>query len=481
MPRSATVAPAAPPKVNVSVDMPSTQPAEPPEKEEKSPTWYWDTLQEIPKEAWGNIYDVMGFRLDPQAGRQAGAKGFLFQVFEPITLNWIKQNYGGGRFRCILQKNSKFFKSHEFEVDGAPKYDLTREVPHGPVNGNNGNSAAEFQKEFISVLREELSRSREQNQGTTQGTDKVVEMLTNASEKAMEIVTKQTPQATSGVSQVRELVSALKEMGILGAQPQAGGGGVVETIKVLKELGLIGGDPMGQVTMFLTIFEKLDALRGGGGDGGGRAKDWRAMLAEGAVQKAPEILKEVREIVQENRHTATERRAAAEAIREVEQIRRGAPVTPATVAPAAPPAPTAAPSGPLRTVPIDRSDVNKSVHSEPAASTIVDTPPAAPGMSQTESDAVANFMERRIVEMVEDERDAEDVVDFIEEIDPTMNNMLAQFSAEIVTTFLAGRVIIGKATKHPRWPEFLANAQKYIREIRAEDAAIDAASTRVPA
>lgn len=474
MPRSTAVAPAGPQKVNVSVDMPQNPPTEPPEKEEKSPMWFWEMLQSLPRDQWGNVYSVMAWREEPKVPGVPGAKGFLFEAFEPVTLSYFKEKYGGGKFKAVLQKNSRFQTTHIFDIEGAPKYDLSREAPHAhPAGTPNGDNA--LLKDFVGVLREELQRSREANSAPNPATDEAIGLLSRASEKAMDIVAGRANGGANSTAQLADLVNIVK-----GIMPAQSGGGIEATLlKALVDKLLTPVDPLAQITTFLSIFEKMDALRGGG-DGGGRAKDWRAMLAEGAVQKAPEILKEVREIVQENRHTAVERRQAAEAIREVEQIRRGAPVTPASV-PAPQPAPAAVPSGPLRTVPLERGDGNNGSHAAPAVVTPVDTPPAAEGMSHAESDAVANFMERRIVEMVEDERDAEDVVDFIEEIDPTMNNMLAQFSADMVTTFLAGRPIIGKATKHPRWPEFLDAAQKYIREIRAEDAAIDAASRTVPA
>lgn len=474
MPRASTIAPPPPQKVNVSVDVPQNQPAAPVEKEEKSPSWFWDTLQDIPKEKWGSEWDVMGWRIDPKPGVTPGGKGFLFLIAEPITPQWIKQNYGGGKFRCILQKNSRFKTSHEFDIEGQPRYDLTREIPNVPVNSSNGN--ADFQKEFISVLREELQRSRDNPQTTTKGTDEVVTMLTSASEKAMEIVTRQAPQVTSGVSQVRELVGALKEMGIIGAPAVTQQKSLLEQIVELVSNQTVGplvlnllkpSDPLAELAKLKGVKELLDGFGNGGSSGG--AKDWRAMLAEGAVAKGPEILRELRETFQVSKEAAEERRIAAENIRRVEELRHS------TTAPAnGQPAPAAIPSGPLRTVPID--------HSQPAAEPApAAAPPAAPGMTAAETDAVGKFMEQRIVQMIADDRDAEDIVDFIEEIDSTMNDMLATYSAEMVTTFLAGRPIIGEATRHPKWSDFLSKAQAYIKEIREEDAAINAATQRVPA
>ena len=475
MPRLTAAAPAATPqKVNVSVDMPQNAPDKLlEEKEERSPTWFWDMLQDIPKEKWGNTYDVMGFRIDPKPSIAPGGKGFLFQIFEPITPMWIKQNYGGGKFRCILEKNSRFLKSHEFDIEGTAIYDLSRERPNVPAANGNGNAdIGAFQKEFISVLREELARSREATQGTTQGTDKVVEMLTNASEKAMEIVTKQTPGATNSTEQLAQLVTIVKGL----MPPPATDGGLLGSIlKPLLEKLVTPVDPMAQITMFLTIFEKIDAIRGGGES---KPKDWRAMLAEGVVQKGPEMLRELRETFTVNKDAAEAKRAAAEAQERTATAIRSIP--PANPAPAAPggtvPTTTVMPSGPLRTVPIDRA--NGAAPADVIPSNVA--PVAAPGMSPVESDAVANFMQHRIVEMIADDRDAEDVVDFIEEVDPSMNDLLVQFSPEMVTTFLSSRPIISEATQFPNWNAFLTAAQSYIKEIREEDKAIAAAAGAVP-
>ena len=481
MPRRTEVSTPAAQTVNVSVDVPQNKPASTAEPEEKSPMWYWDLLQEVPKDKWGNTFDVMGFRLDPQAGRQAGAKGFLFQVFEPITPLWIKQNYGGGKFRCILQRNSKFFKSHEFDVEGPPKYDLSREAPNVPATAAGGGDSTALLQQFVTVLREELQHSREANATPNPATEEAIGLLSRASEKAMDIVANRASAGTPGSStqQLSELVGIVK--GLLPAQSNGDGGLMALLAPLVPELlkkFLTPSDPLAELAKLKNVMELLDGIRGGVGESSGKAKDWRAMLAEGVIQKGPEFLRELRDIVAENRETAKEKRTAAEAIERVETIRRGhVPAAPAATPAAA--APATVPQGPLRTVPIDRSapaDAGTPTQAAPAAA-----PPAAAGMSATESDAVANFMQRRIVEMVNEERDAEDVVDFIEEIDPTMNDLLAQFTAEMVTTFLADKPIIGDATRNPRWNVFLTDAQRYIKEIREEDRAIQVAASRVPA
>lgn len=484
MPRMTAAAPAASQqKVNVSVDMPQNAPATPPVTEERPPTWFWDLLQEVPKDKWGSVYDVMGFRLDPKPGVQAGAKGFLFQVFEPITPMWIKQNYGGGKFRCILEMHSKFHKSHEFDVEGQPRYDLTREIPNVPIgsNGSNGSDPALLRilEQQISKLNEQLAAAQLRGENNP-ALSETVNILSTGYKQAIAAVKDQIPASGDQTAQLTALLTAAEKIATI-RQPNGGSSSTLDRLleaalpKLLEKL-VTPVDPMAQITMFLTIFEKIDAIRGGGGES--KPKDWRAMLAEGVVQKGPEMLRELRETFTVNKDAAEAKRAAAEAQERTATAIRSIPA--ANPAPAAPggtvPTTTVMPSGPLRTVPIDRT--NGAAPADAIPSNVA--PVAAPGMSPVESDAVANFMQHRIVEMIADDRDAEDVVDFIEEVDPSMNDLLVQFSPEMVTTFLSSRPIISEATQFPNWNAFLTAAQSYIKEIREEDKAIAAAAGAVP-
>lgn len=453
--------------------MPPAQEAAPVDEPEKPYTWYWDLLKSIPEQKWGTVNSVLGWRLDPKVPSRPGSKGFLFEVFQAITPMWMKENYGGGKFRCILLENGRFKTTHDFDIEGAPKYDLTREQPNAaaPVASTNGDKSTELLQQFVGVLRDELKNAREAN-GNMGGNDRVIEMITNASDKAIEIVTKQTPQGTDQLTQLTQMASLLKT---LMPPPADSGltGLLAPLLKPLIEKLMAPTDPMAQITMFLTIFEKLDTLRGGGGES--KPKDWRAMLAEGAVQKAPEILKEIKDIVGTTRDTAVERRAAAEAQARAMEIAR---TMPPAGAPAQPPAaPSVMPNGPLRVVPLDGAPpaVQTEIHQEAQPA-----PAAAPGMSVNESDAVAAFMKRRIVEMIAEKRDAEDVVDFIEDVDPTVNDYLVSYSVDMVTTFLQADPILAKATQTKGWNIFLTKAQEYIQQIRAEDAMIEANANAVP-
>jgi hypothetical protein len=292
----------------------------------------------------------------------------------------------------------------------------------------------------------------------------------------MEIVTRQTPNAANSTQQLSELVNIVKAM-----MPAPSGGfsfdglmGFLSSpmIAPLIQRVLTPPDPLGELAKIKSAMELLDGMRGGGD---GKPKDWRAMLAEGAIQKAPEILQGLRELSEANVKAAVEKRAAADATRLTVEAIRGLP-TPAgavdsTVAEPRPPA-SVMPVGPLRTVPLTEQPPAAAGPAAPAPVPMQNIP------QNVRDQAVGDFAMMRIVQMIAEGRDAEDVVDFLDEIDPTVNDALAGNPPDVVTTFLAGQPIICEATRLPGWNAFLTKAQTYIKEIRAEDKAAEAAAAR---
>jgi len=463
--------------------MPPAAAAAQPEPEEKTPLWFWDLVKSIPTDKWMRVFSLVGMRMEPRVPGMPGAKGYLFEIFEPINMEFFKAKYGGGKFRCILCENGKYKTTHEFDIEGKPIYDLTRENPNGiSPQTSSGDKSTELLQQFVGVLRDELKNAREANSGNPAGNDRIIEMLTNASDKAIEIVTKQAPAHQDQTAQLATLVGIVKQMM---PAPQESGLLALLTplLKPLLEKLMAPVDPLAQITTFLAIFEKIDTLRGTAGGGDSKPKDWKAMLAEGAVQRGPEILKELRETLQVGRDAATERRIAAEANARSMEIARQMPqpgqpaIAPTNGAqPAASVMPAA---GPLRVVPI--SDAMPADMPAPKPVTpATPAPTAAPGLSSQDTDAVAAFMKNKIVAMIADDREAEDIVDFVDDVDPSVNDLLAQFSPDLVTSFLAQDSILSRATRLPNWNQFLVTAQSYIKQIRAEDAAIASQAAAVP-
>lgn len=483
MPRASIAGKSAPATITINtggapapVETPAADATPPKPEAEQSPRAFFDRIQEFPAQDWGRVWSLELHRKEPAIPGVPGSKGFLTLFLNPTTVSEIKQRYGGGKFQLNLCKNGRWQTSYTFDVEGEPKYDMDKERPQAAAQNGNGNGDSAIVKEFITVLREELKSSREANQGAAPGSDKVIDMLVSAADRAQEMVAKATPQATSQTQQLSEIVTIVKA---LVPQPSTSPFNALleKAIPALLEKFLAPVDPMAQITMYLTIFEKLNALRGEGGGGGAVARDWKAMAVQEGLTRAPEILKELRETFAVNRDTAQARQAAAEAnARALEAARQLPPAAAAHVAAAVTHQPTphvpdntVMPNGPLRTVPIDRAATDAPpAQVAPAGTAANGEAPNAAGFSKSESDAVAKFVRAKIVEMITDDRDAEDVVEFIEEVDYTLNDMLIAYPAEMITTSLASDSVLSKVVSLPGWPAFLEDARAYIREIRAE-------------
>ncbi len=466
MPRM-SAKPVEPPTVNINIPSAPAQEAAQVEPEEKSPTWFWEKINSIPKDDWGRLYNLLLMRQGSSKVPMAdGYKGYLETFFAPVTLAEIKQKYGGGKYRMILEKNSRFVTSHDFDIEGAPLYDLTRERPSA-----SPSAAAATDAKLLNILESQISRLNEQL-------------------AASQAAGKQNPALDQAIT---ILSTAYKEgLAAIGSNV-TGGGSILDTIKMLKELGLVGGssqndvlmgallkplieklitpiDPMSQMTQFLTIFEKLDALRGSGGDS--KARDWKAMAVEGLIQKGPEILREIRETQQIGAEAAKERRATAEInARTAQMIRSVAPSSAASNgvsgAAAEPPQPGPVANGPIQVTPLEASSAPAVAEQEMARMSDTGTFPPQPHPSaevKLAEDAIAGWIKGRIVQLVQEGEEPERIIDFLDIADPSVSDLLVKYSEDAVSTFLAGDPILKLAVDHANWKNFLARARAYIQE-----------------
>jgi hypothetical protein len=423
------------------------EPEKPQEREEKEPGWFFGEMNKIPTGEWEKIYHLELQRLEPKVPGVAGSKGYLWTFFGPVTLADVKKRWGGGKFRMDLCKNGHYFKTHNFDIEGDPIYDRSREIP--PANGNgNGNGLggnADFQKEFISVLREELQRSRESNQGT--GSEHVIEMLTKASERAMEIVTKQAPAASDPTAQLGALLSMAEKLVNLRA-PAAGGalGGFGEIITLLTTLGVISKPK--------TLAEQIadaKALKELMGGGEGEPKDWKAAAVQAATQHLPEILdafKAPANAAQARAVEANARLRTAETLRTVPINAPGQPAHPQAQPAAA--APNIRVDGGLNLEPRDAAP-------QPAAA----AQPAPLPASQEQYD---QGMKVQIVNMMRYGATGSAIAAFLEDVKPELAKDLAMYPDQTITAYFAADPILKFMVDDPRWAEVLADAREYLSE-----------------
>lgn len=487
MPRVAT-AKTQPPLVTIN-----TAPAEPPahpqsEKtaEERSPTWFWDMIWEFPKDDWGKTYDIWLQRMgDSRVPVASGEKGYLDMFLEPISPATVKAKYGGGKYRAILRKNSQLKTSHDFEIEGSPIYAMKERPGMSPAVQATNSDASGLASQFISILREEMEHLRGTNQGSNAAGDATVTILSNAAEKAAEIMQKQIPQAGNPATVLKDLVGAMKEMGVIGGgQHESTLGSLVKELTPLITLLtpllaplLKPADPLAQLTGMKTLIDMLDDVRGKkGGGGGSRGATTEDVIIEG-IKTLPDVLDRMQAQRQANPQQVAQQRAAQLA----EAQRRSLPNAPAgsppqTTSPqaalhqAAPVTrPGAAPplhSGPLRTVGFD---VNNSGPAEfPADQNVGASTSALPAEpSKAEYDA---WVGTRVVEMLYLGFDGDDIVAWLDIAKPETVRDLDKYTDAQIESLFALDPILSRALQHPNWKNILAQAKLAAADIVAEEA-----------
>jgi hypothetical protein len=449
------------PAATLNINLPQQQPPEAAaaEVEEKSPTWFWEMIHQIAADDWGKKYDLLLLREGTSKVPMAeGFKGYLETLYAPIKPDYIKQKYGGGKFKIVLEKNSRYETSHTFEIEGQPLYDLSRERP-GASPAASAVAGSSTDSKLLQILEGQISKLNDQlatSQAQGRENPALHEAITILSTAYKEGIANIGAGGGNGGGSIIETIRTLKELGLIGGA--SAGGGVVETIKVLKEIGLIGGqqnDPMGQLNSMLAIFTKLDELRGGGE---GKPTDWKTMAVNKLGEHLPELLTTVKETVSANAAVAQERRRAMEAQRETASVLRSQSVPAAApAAPAAnpaPPQPTVISDGGLRTVPINSARAAAPAEEQPAPVDGFDT----------NNEAYITFVKQRVVQLVVTGSSGESIVDFLDGAKPEFAQQLIQYPVEAVTSFFRADPILATAVAHPRWNDVLEEARAYILE-----------------
>jgi hypothetical protein len=390
-----------------------------------------------------------------------GSGGFLRKFVQPFDIDDIKRTFGGYKFSYIMKKEGKLIYGGDFRVEALPLYDRERENPPGSatpqLNTNN-----DLLKEFVSVLRDELQRSREANGNPS--SDAAIDMVTKASERAMEIVKAQVPPGADATKQLESMVSMLKNLGVVGAQPQQSGGISDTILKVLIEKALMPVDPLAQLTTFITLFEKMDSLRGAPGKA-----DWRSE----AISAGRELLPQVLETISTARAPGTPRqvppRYAPQRAPQPQPPARPMP----SPGPSAAPAPGAAANGGgLRMVPMDEQP-------GPTAPEVAAQPGGDP-FAFVNEDTYMAAVKQRIVQVVRapqltPEYAGDMLVDGLEMMWPDMLEQLKILTEEQITAFLSRDPILMYATQDPRWPAVL-----HCAKTAAMEAALDEAEDETP-
>jgi hypothetical protein len=453
MPRRAAATAVSAPVIEQTIKMPAASPAPAANGAEEREHDVFVYMRTLPQKEWENHIGYL-YRIEPSSALP-GLGGYLKKFTYPIDIEEIKAVYGGRRFKIMLQRGGELIYKQEFIIEAPPKLDSQREAAAPAAVNTDANAVAQ---QVLGLFREELNR-RIAAEGSDPTNGKVVEMMSAASDRAMEMITRQIPQAANPTTQMREMFALAREMGLGG-----GSSSVLETVKVLKELGVIGGaptNPAAQLESMLSIFSKLDDLRGSGGGRRSNGIDWGGIVEKG-LELLPGILQ-----------------ARANDPRMVVAPRPGmgyAPPPADAVTPRAAAAPAAvaanpAPSEPLRVVPLRQAGpvtpaaaVPEGEGQSPAQSPMQ----AGPQFSDAQRDA---WMRSRIVEYVALGYNGGPIIEFLGSLDrDDIIRDVGSYPPETVTAFFANDEILKTCVQHPRWTALLAEAQAAAREFLADEA-----------
>jgi hypothetical protein len=402
-----------------------------------------------------------------------GLGGYLTKLQQPFDFEDIKQAYGGYEFSYILKEGNDICKkcrnaTGRFKVEAPPKFDTTREAPSAaPSNGHSASDAGLLQQ-FVGVLRDELARSRESNSGANPATDKAIELLASASEKAMDIVKNQVPQSKGSSSEMREMIGMLREMGLLGAPVQSKS--LLEQLGELLSSPLIApliakfftpADPLTELGKLGSAMDILEKIRGTSSSGG--RSDWKEALVSEGIPAVKELIgtiaenrKAAVELAQAARDRAQANARAAQSVETINSQRASIGQRPANApAPAGqpaaiPPAPPAT-AGPFRVVPINGVDA---------------APETAAAVPETtaNADEYLKGVKIRFVELLAAGEDSGFIVDFLDAARPDLVEMILKYTPAQITGFFKMDPIVKHAVENPRWGQFLQESRAYLEE-----------------
>jgi hypothetical protein len=410
-------------------DAPGNQP-------ESAPS-FWERVYAIEPDDWSK-YFIYLYR-----GRGAN----LEKIAHPIDADWVKQKYGGGDFRAILQdERHRIVCAHSFSIEGPPRLAPAEAQTSAPAAAAAVDS---FQSSVLEIIREGQKETREflrelmmsQRNPAPQSAAPAVDPNI-ALKGVIEIFTTMMPKQTDPLEllvklqalnkpveqmDVLTLVGKLKEAGIIPATPAAAG----------------SGDLMGQLDSMLAVAEKLGAR-------GGKEPGIVAILAD----KAPEIMGKIGNVVEGWAKIA-------EANKVTEQVRYArvtAAARPAGVEEVQPPQnvwPDPRSAAVAAHVPAGALDV------EPIGTAT--TQPAGAAAPMDEIDA----MKARLVRAVATEATGADIVSFMSIFDERLVDSFSGVNVEQLEAFFASDPILQQATKLPRFKEVMQEIVEVLEELPA--------------
>lgn len=429
--------------------IPQTTTADSPENEGEGSRPFWEQVYAVPEQDWwSGVHGEKGARVYLYYD-EPGAR-YLAVVREPFDIEWVRAEYGGGAYKAMLMDVSNRLQAQtRFRIDGDPRKKPPQSVGVQPA-------PLDFQTQVLQILQEGQRR-----------TEAMMERLIERDRSSSGSVAQQAqmeilPTVVGGVVKMFEnlipkpsnpLDDLLKYKELLGSQD------IFSQLARFKELGLIGGGAAGDLLSQLDVVSKVAERLNITGGGSGKS------LGEALIDKAPEVLKLLKDGITEYRMLEEKKLQTAQ---EWVRLQRGQPspvITPAPSAPgprvaqppaAAPAAPPAPPAQPLQVEPI--------------------TPGAAAAEAMEQQ---LNQLKAAIVQAIANGTSGADLFGFLKVQAPAFLNELCVFDGQKVTgvvsvdqlaQFCASDPVLKQAVQYPNFHQVL---KELLSEVKFETMGIE--------
>lgn len=389
-------------------------------------------------------------------------------LIERIDDAWVKEKFGGGDYGIKVHvKDGTRFGRNGFDgrvtvdlKDCPPKPNPFRAVIATPAvaastvsSGENSRIDAALERLTSLVERLALDRQQPQASGHSETSAQVIDVMATAAKKGMEVVASQAQAAPrsegSSLADAITLIVKLKDLFAPPAHQES------ELDKAMKQamIAQLNNPKKSLLEEAKGLGELMTALQSLGGGGAAKADVW-AILADKGIDRLPELINGVSDVLEKRVQFARE-------VARAEEIRRGGRPGPAAVEsrPAPPPvradsqAPASAPAtGEIRLRRIDEP--------RPAAE-------AAPVQIPLDGDAgalIENFLKVRIVAMLHQGVDGQDLIIAVNAMRPDLVEILMKLNKEQIVEYFRRDAILSQAVDAAEFDETIEEAVDFMRE-----------------
>ncbi len=405
--------------------------AEPPQDQSKEvPRTKMDIWQYMRSLAAGEWEQHMAYlyRVEPKMMKIEGSPDYIDRFKAAFDQDFIRQKYGGGVFKIILNRGDKTVRTVVFGIEGKPHPVDGRPFLEPAEDGGKAGAGVgnEFIRRHISFLETRLADAEARGEQLDPGAtiQQGYKIITDAASKAVEFVVAQTPRQPS-ITQLIEGVAKLDEMrgGRQGATALAEIGDLIKIIVPLVQARSTGLGGLAELKEVLGLVKEL----GMGGEGTG---DWKSVLAQNAAQ----AMREIKDMLVEWRGVAHENRLIAENRAAVELAARGIVVRPTSEV--APPMPTRTATAPAIGTP------------QPA----LPTEAINPTPEQISAD---RLVKQNIVLIVQTGGTGAQAAAVLDQLAPQVLDYLLGQTPDSLAAIFAADVTLQQVAKHPRLPDFI--------------------------